>query len=194
MPSSAVPLHLSESPLKRLEKLRSKNLLLIFYRGEWCPFSTTWARGLCSIRGLSRRLERTDATAVLISSQGVDKEQVAADSFGFTEASGLNQCVYFVNDPENEIACRLNAHCGRVVVNVDAVSQRFGGGVRFSCGMVQPTVLVARDLFNKGQVVPYYSYSSSGPKDINGEADCPPAVSTLRAVERITSHWPTLCE
>lgn len=175
--------------LERVASLSTVNVILLFYRGEWCPFSTTWARGFSSIRRLQPRLQKLDATIVLVSSQGEHLEHETAEHFGFSKSHGLHHAVHFVNDPTNSIAALLNARAARVVVNVDDVPKAFGNGVHFEHGMVQPAIVLTHDLFGACRVAAHYSYNSSGPCDVNGEGDRPPACTTLRAVEQIATDW-----
>lgn len=136
------------------------------------------------MRKLPARLAELEAQAIFISSQSLKKEGEARQAFGFHDKS-KHARVHFVNDPDNEIAQRMNDMWGSRVVVVDEVSEAFSGGSRYGAGMVQPGVLGVVDLFREGEkVVLRYGYNSTGVGGLNGEDDRPLASTTLRSIEK----------
>lgn len=176
---------MSPSAISRIQELCADNKLtiLIFYRGEWCPFCKTWARGLSSMRKLASRLAELDAQVIFTSSQAVQKEDDTRQAFGFQDVT-KHRRVHFVNDPENEMARRMNEKWGEKVVGVDDVTEAFGGGFRYGAGMLQPGVLGVVDLFREEEkIVMRYGYDSKGVGGLNGDDDRPLASTTLRKIE-----------
>lgn len=180
------------SSLSRLQALPTGSdtvHILLFYRGEWCPFCTTWARGLSSIRQLKARLEEMNAIACFVSSQPQSKEDIAAEQFRFTEDRGLNSSVYFINDPQNKIASHVNRiQEQKQLVCVEKVPAQYVDGVNFPTGMAQPAMVVCKDLFGNPQILDVYTYDSTGAGGINGGDDRPPACITLRNIERLHAN------
>lgn len=176
---------MSPSAISRTQKVCANNKLtiLIFYRGDWCPFCKTWARGLSSMRKLASRLAELDAQVVFMSSQSVRNENDTRHAFGFHDMT-KHRRVHFVNDPENEMAKRMNDRWGGKIVSVDDVTEAFGGGFIYGAGMMQPGVLGVADLFGEGEkIVMRYGYDSKGAGGLNGDDDRPLASTTLRKIE-----------
>lgn len=174
------------TPIERLEGIASHSrvLVLVFYRGDWCPFSTTWARGLSSIRSLHPRLQNLDAHVIFVSAQSNCREEDTAEHFRFTEKKGLNRRIFFINDQQNQIAKLLNTRFGSVVC-IDSVGADFASGSEYPFGMTQPALIAVRDIFTeKERVLDSYTYDSQGcPSAINGRDDSPQGCVVLRTVE-----------
>jgi len=70
--------------------------LLVFYRGNWCPFCTAQ---IAELAAAYRRLEALGVTVVLISSQSIKKNQQLAAQFEVP--------MVFLRDRDNEAAKKL---------------------------------------------------------------------------------------
>ena len=60
------------------ESFKAKPHLLVFYRGNWCPFCTAQIEELANAY---QRLEKTGMNVILISPQSIKKNQALADRF-----------------------------------------------------------------------------------------------------------------
>jgi len=78
------------------ESFRARPHLLVFYRGNWCPFCTAQ---IAELAAAYRRLEALGVTVVLISSQSVKKNQQLAAKFDVP--------MVFLRDRHNEAAKKL---------------------------------------------------------------------------------------
>ena len=78
------------------ESFKAKPHLLLFYRGNWCPFCTAQIEELAAAY---KRLEEKGVTVVLISPQSIKKNQALAARFDVP--------MIFLRDPHNTAATQL---------------------------------------------------------------------------------------
>jgi peroxiredoxin len=78
------------------ESFKARPHLLLFYRGNWCPFCTAQIEELAANY---RRLEEKGITVVLISAQSIEKNQKLAARFDVS--------MVFLRDRNNEAAKQL---------------------------------------------------------------------------------------
>jgi peroxiredoxin len=78
------------------ESFKAKPHLLLFYRGNWCPFCTAQVEELAAAY---QRLEASGVNVVLISSQSIKKNQSLAARFDIP--------ITFLRDRDNEAARQL---------------------------------------------------------------------------------------
>ena len=78
------------------ESFKAKPHLLLFYRGNWCPFCTAQ---IAELAEAYQRLEKAGVTVVLISPQSIHKNQQLAARFDVP--------MVFLRDRENTVAKQL---------------------------------------------------------------------------------------
>jgi peroxiredoxin len=78
------------------ESFKARPHLLLFYRGNWCPFCTAQIAELATAY---QRLEKAGVTVVLISSQSIHKNQQLAARFSVP--------MVFLRDRDNTVAKQL---------------------------------------------------------------------------------------
>jgi peroxiredoxin len=95
-PLPVFPLQSPEGHIVSSESFRAKPHLLIFYRGNWCPFCTAQIEELAAAY---KRLEKKGLSVVLISPQSAGKTQAMAERFDVP--------MIFMRDPQNVAARKL---------------------------------------------------------------------------------------
>lgn len=78
LPLPIFPLESLDGQIVSSESFRSKPHLLLFYRGNWCPFCTAQVEELAAAY---QRLEEQGLSMVLISPQSIKKNQALATRF-----------------------------------------------------------------------------------------------------------------
>jgi len=96
MPLPVFPLESLDGHVVSSESFRAKPHLLLFYRGNWCPFCTAQIEELASAY---KRLQEAGLSVVLISPQSIKKNQALAARFDMP--------MVFLRDRNNAAAKQL---------------------------------------------------------------------------------------
>ena len=128
LPGNTLPdfeLQNSSGEIVHSGSFKGKAHILLFYRGNWCPFCTAQIKELAQ---QYREIDAAGAAVVLISPQPPGKCQVLAKRFELPMS--------FLRDPKNMAAKRLGIH--------DAWGTPMGAQLLgYESGTVLPTVLIA---------------------------------------------------